>query len=62
MTMETPATPPQDLPGDQTKMRRGRLKLKKAFYEQSDGFEILVGGRPTPLKNMTSSIGMIIPN
>jgi len=22
----------------------------------------LVGGEPTPLKNMTSSIGMIIPN
>ena len=26
------------------------------------GYSILVGGIPTPLKNMSSSIGMIIPN
>ena len=28
----------------------------------NDGEYLLVGGRPTPLKNMSSSVGMIIPN
>jgi hypothetical protein len=26
------------------------------------GYLLLVGGIPTPLKNMSSSVGMIIPN
>ena len=28
----------------------------------NDGEYLLVGGRPTPLKNRSSSVGMIIPN
>jgi hypothetical protein len=38
------------------------MKLVMVFVEQRSCEAILVGGIPTPLKNMSSSVGMIIPN
>ena len=32
------------------------------IYLYNNKLTILVGGIPTPLKNMSSSVGMIIPN
>jgi hypothetical protein len=39
-----------------------KSSMKGGFMENGPLDDLLVGGCPTPLKNMTSSVGMIIPN